>query len=207
MESDMEPTLSRRERKKLETRQSLRESALVLFHEKGFDGTTVEEITERADVAKGTFFNYFSSKEVLLRDLVAWQFAKLCEALDVEKGAPESPIARLKLLTKLLHELTVSDWHLFQRAYASRFSGPPGPHEAKRRLTSLASDLVREAQACGQIRSDVEPEMVSHLLFAAHFRHLKISFHKGETFPPEDDSEHVIDLLMNGLAGPNWRKT
>ncbi len=142
----------------------------------------MEEITERADVAKGTFFNYFSSKEVLLRELVVWQFAQLREALDVEQGAPESPIARLKLLTKLLHELTVSDWHLYQRAYASRLSEPPPRHEAKRRLTGLASDLVREAQACGQIRSDVPPEMVSDLLFAAHFRRLRVSFHKGDSF-------------------------
>jgi AcrR family transcriptional regulator len=201
----MEQTLSRRERKKLETRQALQESALILFHEKGFDGTTVEDITERADVAKGTFFNYFSSKEILLRELVAWQFEKLCEALDVEQGAPESPIARLKLLTRLLHELTVSDWHLFQRAYASRLSGPPAPHEAKRRLTGLATDLVREAQSCGEIRDDVEPEVVSDLLFAAHFRRLRLSFHKREALPLVDDSEQVIDLLMNGLAGPKWR--
>jgi AcrR family transcriptional regulator len=202
----MEQELSRRERKKLETRQALLESALVLFHEKGFDGTTVEDITERADVAKGTFFNYFSSKEVLLRESVAWQFEKLCEALEVEQGAPRSPIARLKLLTRLLHELTVSDWDLFQRAYAARLSGPPPPHHAKRRLTGLASDLVREAQACGEIRNDVDPEMVSDLLFAAHFRHLRISFHKGEALPPAEDSEQVIDLLMNGLAGPKWRE-
>jgi AcrR family transcriptional regulator len=206
MESDMEQTLSRRERKKLETRQALQESALNLFHERGFDGATVEDITERADVAKGTFFNYFSSKEALLRELVAWQFEKLCEALDVEQGAPESPIARLKLLTRLLHGLTVRDWHLFQRAYASRLSGTPPPHEAKRRLTGLASDLVREAQACGQVRSDVEPEMVSDLLFAAHFRRLRVAFHRGEALPPAEDSEHVVDLLMNGLAGPNWRE-
>ena len=202
----MEQTLSRRERKKLETRQALLESAQILFREKGFDRTTVEEITGRADVAKGTFFNYFSSKEVLLRELVAWQFARLCEALDVERGAPESPIARLKLLTKLLNEQTVSDWHLFQRAYVSRLSEPPPRHEAKRRLTGLASDLVREAQAWGQIRSDVEPEMVSDLLFVAHFRRLTALFHNEETRPVADDSEQVVDLLMNGLAGPNWRE-
>jgi AcrR family transcriptional regulator len=202
----MEQTMSRRERKKLETRQALLEVALDLFREKGFDGTTVEEITERADVAKGTFFNYFSSKEVLLRELVVWQFAQLHGALDVDLGAPESPMARIKLLMRLLDEQTVSDWHLFQRAYASRLSAPPPRHEAKRRLTGLASDLVREAQACGQIRSDVEPEMVSDLLFAAHFRRLGALFHRKGTLPAASDPEHAVDLLMNGLAGPNWRE-
>ena len=167
---------------------------------------TVEEITEGADVAKGTFFNYFTSKEALLGELAVWRVEQLRAALDVRKGAPESPMARIKLLLVLLNEQTASDWHLFQRAYASRLSEPPPQHEAKRRLTGLASDLVREAQACGQIRSDVEPEMVSDLLFVAHFRRLMAFFHGKGTLPDADDSEHVVGLLMNGLAGPNWRE-
>ena len=54
--------LSRRERKKKETRQRLLEAALRLFQEFGYDDTTVEEITRAADVAKSTFFNYFETK-------------------------------------------------------------------------------------------------------------------------------------------------
>lgn len=201
----MEGALSRRERKKLETRQGLLEAALALFREKGYDETTVEEITERADVSKGTFFNYFASKQALLGDLVAWQFAQLCEAVDVEQGATSSPVARIKLLMMLLREQTLSDWQLYQRAFASRL-GRPSRHEAKHRLSGLVSDLVREAQANGEIRNDVEAELVSDLMFIAHIRRMAIFFHKGEGPLPADDSEQVIDLLMNGLAGPNWRK-
>ena len=65
----MDQTLSRRERKKLQTRQRLLEAALSLFHEKGYSATTVEEIASKADVAKGTFFNHFPSKEALLHEL------------------------------------------------------------------------------------------------------------------------------------------
>ncbi len=61
--------LGRRERKKLETRRSLRDNALRLFAEKGFERTTIEDITEAADVAQRTFFLHFASKEdVLLAD-------------------------------------------------------------------------------------------------------------------------------------------
>ena len=66
----MKSKLSRRERKKLETRQALLEAAWALFHDKGFHDTTIEEITDRADVAKGTFFNYFPSKEGVLLSLI-----------------------------------------------------------------------------------------------------------------------------------------
>ena len=69
----MYKTTSRRERKKQETRQRLLECAWQLFQEGGYDDTTVEDITEAADVAKGTFFNYFPTKEALLDELALWR--------------------------------------------------------------------------------------------------------------------------------------
>ena len=54
--------LGRRERKKLETRQRISTAAFALFVERGYEATTVEAIAERADVAKGTVFNYFPQK-------------------------------------------------------------------------------------------------------------------------------------------------
>ncbi len=62
--------LSRRERKKAEQRQRIYETALRLIKAKGFDEVTVEQITEAADVGKGTFFNYFPSKMDVLRSYI-----------------------------------------------------------------------------------------------------------------------------------------
>jgi AcrR family transcriptional regulator len=57
---------SRRDRKKAEARRRLYEAAVHLFRTQGFDETTIEQITGAADTAKGTFFNYFPSKEHVL---------------------------------------------------------------------------------------------------------------------------------------------
>src|ERR1700722_14274598 len=63
------PVAGCRERNKTDIRSRLFRAAFEQFGARGFTATTVEDITRAADVAKGTFFNYFPTKEPLLTQM------------------------------------------------------------------------------------------------------------------------------------------
>src|ERR1700738_4116673 len=79
----------RRQRRSTETRERLFRAALRLFAEKGFAETTVEDITNAADVGKGTFFNYFPSKDHLLIAFSDMQLSKLQTTVDQMRDRPQ----------------------------------------------------------------------------------------------------------------------
>jgi AcrR family transcriptional regulator len=58
-----QPTLGRRDRKRLETRARIEDAAVFLVLRDGLEATTVDAISERADVSPRTFFNYFDTKD------------------------------------------------------------------------------------------------------------------------------------------------
>src|SRR5271165_2641776 len=76
------PIPSRRGRRSAELRERLFRAALDQFSKKGFLETTVEDITNAADVGKGTFFNYFPSKDHILLAFGELQLGKLQLAME-----------------------------------------------------------------------------------------------------------------------------
>lgn len=64
--TEKKPLAGRREIRKAKARKALAAAAVELFSNKGFKESTIEEITKKADLAVGTFYNYFDSKEAMM---------------------------------------------------------------------------------------------------------------------------------------------
>jgi len=82
------------------TRKRLLESALALFSRNGIYNTTVEEITEAADVGKGTFYEHFPSKTAIIRFLLQEGFRNLLDRCRAELQSATTPRERVTRLLR-----------------------------------------------------------------------------------------------------------
>lgn len=124
----------RRERRAAETRLRLFRCALDLFAKHGFSSVTVEDITEAADVGKGTFFNYFESKDHVLGVMAEVQ---------LERVGDLAPVIALgkQTIHKTMHRLALS------------LAEEPGrsPELARALISSFSSSEVVRALIDGQM--------------------------------------------------------
>ena len=85
-ESDQSKPPGRTARRASSTRRKLLDAALSRFAEVGVDACSIQDITERADVGKGTFYRHFEDKQALVSTLVQDSVGRLIENLRSRKG-------------------------------------------------------------------------------------------------------------------------
>jgi TetR/AcrR family transcriptional regulator, cholesterol catabolism regulator len=161
-----EPGLGRRERKKEETKRRIYVSALELFHRKGFEHTTVDEITERADVAKGTFFNYFPHKESVLSYLSEEWLKRVEELAAKPSESAADRITSLFTAVAAAYGENRALTHLVVTAGMEQMFCPT-PMPSRSRFVSLVNAAIAEGQAGGEFRGDLPPESIFLALGAA----------------------------------------
>ncbi len=148
----------RRERRALETRVRLFRCALQLFAERGFQNVTVEEFTEAADVGKGTFFNYFATKDHVLGVMAEIQLGKVSEALAVVAHGKQSIHTVLHRMVLRLAEEPGRSPDL-ARAMISSFLANEGVRAIIKRHMQEGRKLVAEVVAAGQKRGEIDPRL------------------------------------------------
>lgn len=194
--------LSRRERKKEETKERIVEAALALFRKQGFEATTVEEICDKADVAKGTFFNYFPRKETVFGYLseqwVSEAEQKLGEIL--AKGLPAWPKVRdLFIEFASFYE---ADRELSKHMAMEWTRSLHDPDDAVcRRWDALGEHVVRQLQAKGELRRDVSPGRAHHVLGDVYHGTIMMWLELPEPpFSLKDELRKRLTLVIDGFA-------
>jgi AcrR family transcriptional regulator len=85
---------ARSDRRTIRNRKALLNAAEKLIAEKGFERVTVDEITETADLAKGTFYNYFDDKNQLAKELASTIRQEIEAEVGVAQTGIDDPVER-----------------------------------------------------------------------------------------------------------------
>src|SRR6202158_1187508 len=147
----------RRQRRSADIRERLFRAALDLFAQKGFAETTVEDITEAADVGKGTFFNYFPSKDHILLAFGEMQLGKLEEAVKTARSRNEPMPEFLRTLgVRMTQEPTrnPSIIRALLQAYLSTTPVREAMIDLQQRVHALLTQMIQLGQDRGEIRDE-----------------------------------------------------
>jgi AcrR family transcriptional regulator len=157
---------NRRERRREEIRERLYRAALRLFAERGYLETTVEDITEAADVGKGTFFNYFPTKEHILAEFGGDRLYAVQQALQTAR-ATKGPVLDVlrELATGAAGQANESP-ALLRSIYAAHASCAPVLAELQKRMgisRRVLAQIIALAQKRGEVRQDLSPMELARL--------------------------------------------
>jgi AcrR family transcriptional regulator len=189
-----------RQRKKQRTRQALRQAAMKLFLERGFDATTIADITAAADVAPRTFFSYFQTKEDVVLDEVAQRFDQAHKTLQQRpQGEPLLVAFRRAALeiaadmqTRSDQEQTVARVIRTTPAIQARIRDRTGQWEEQ-----LAATIADER---GADADDLDSHVVAAALVGLLRSVQRVALAAEMQLDLPTLMDHAFDLLESGLA-------
>ena len=192
----------RRQRRSAEIRERLFRAALDLFARKGFAETTVEDITEAADVGKGTFFNYFPSKDHILLAFGEMQIGKLESAVEMARETNEPMTAFAQNLVTRMTQEPMSNPAIIRailQAYLSTTSVRAAMMDMQRRVLGLHTQMFQIGQERGEIRSDLAASEIAQVFRQTIFGTLLMWSLYGDA-SLQERMDTAFRVLWTGLA-------
>jgi TetR/AcrR family transcriptional regulator, cholesterol catabolism regulator len=182
----------------LEERRGLfLEVAARLFGEKGYAGTSVEDITGELGFTKKVFYYYWKNKQEVLQEIHDRGLRVMHERLDRVVAEKSSPAARLEVAIRNHVETVLRDRSIIA-ALLGNFEFSEKTLEGRRAYTRRFQDLVEEGISAGVVR-DLDPQMLT-------FAILGLCNSVARWYRPDGrlSSEEIRDLFT-AFAAEGWR--
>lgn len=204
--SEQTGTGDRRQRRSAEIRERLFRAALDLFADKGFAETTVEDITEAADVGKGTFFNHFPSKDHILIAFGEMQLVKLEDAIENARNTNMPMPEFLRSLGLRMTQEPIRNPAIIRTLLQAFLSTTPvraAMMDLQKRAHALHTQIVELGQSRGEIRNDIPPAEIAYVFRQTIFGTLLVwSLYGDSTLHAR--IEAAFNVLWSGMAPRNF---
>jgi AcrR family transcriptional regulator len=147
--------------------ESLLSVAVSVFNERGYDGTSMEHLSQALGITKSSIYHHVDSKEDLLRMALDRALDGLFEAVADAQVAGEPAVRRLERLVYRSVEVLVERLPYVTLLLRVRGNTEVERHalDRRREFDRIVAGLVKEAEAEGDIRADVDPGFTARLLF------------------------------------------
>jgi TetR/AcrR family transcriptional regulator, cholesterol catabolism regulator len=188
---------------KQERRDRLYEAALALFREQGYEQTTVDQIARRAGLAKGTFFNYFATKDAILRYMGEREIGRLGAASML--GGSASAVANLKRFMDALAGSLEADRPLVRLIFDKGITVPElmAGNAGGFSIRPAASLMIRRAQKLREINPLLDPDVLADALDALYLQQLVRWCNVETLYPLSERITGMLDLMLMGIAAPS----
>jgi AcrR family transcriptional regulator len=190
----------RRERKKDETKRKIIDVALELFHRQGFAATTMEQIADTADVAKGTLYNHFATKEAIVGEYMRRTVRE--NEPDAVKFFEELPDTRSRLYVFMekIAEWTELNKEIVGIYVSYRMQNLFRPQDERERsgFESLLAKIIGHGQASGELRKNISQEKLVKYFEVLHAMTLRNWLVEPEEFPLQQNLIEAVDLFLTG---------
>jgi AcrR family transcriptional regulator len=147
--------------------ESLLTVAVEVFNERGYDGTSMEDLSQRLGISKSAIYHHVQSKDELLRMAIDRALDGLFNVLDETRRLDAPAIAKLEHLVR--GSVVVLQQQLPYVTLLLRIRGNTEVERSaltrRRQFDRYVAGLVRQAEADGDVRPDVDPNVTARLLF------------------------------------------
>jgi TetR/AcrR family fatty acid metabolism transcriptional regulator len=188
-------------------RNRLLEAAAKVFSERGFKRTTMAEVARRADVGKGTVYEYFESKESLFLELLDWYCSVSLQAAAPSGGEKATATESLKAFGQDTVRLMLENWDLFPlsmefwseasqtRQREGLFKVMKGMYEGYR---SVVVAILRAGQASGEFRKGLDLEALATMVVGG-FDGMFLQYHFDPSLDPAAIADRFMEVFIEGI--------
>ncbi|HZO80641.1 MAG TPA: TetR/AcrR family transcriptional regulator [Candidatus Binataceae bacterium] len=181
--------------------ESITDAAVRVFNRRGYEAASMEDVARETGLRKSSLYYHVSGKEELLARALERAFNRLLGILEEPGSRSGSPLARLRHIVYrgvLITLEFVQEVELLQRIKGNT----PTERQAmarRRRFDREVAALVAEAVAAGELRADIEPGLMTRLIFGMS-NSITQWYRREGRLRPEQIAEAVLSLVFEGIT-------
>jgi AcrR family transcriptional regulator len=160
---------SRRETNTIKTRTRILKASRLLFKEKGYESTMIDEVAEKAEVSKATLYNYFPNKESLLLGTTEDELKTMHFLIETEFAHLENSEQKLR---RVLEYLIIDSSPYIELSRKITYLNSCEDHalyKTRLDMINLYKDLIIAAQSEGIFKKEIPPDDITDLVMGAYF--------------------------------------